>query len=67
MTDLIKLGTQLPDSNAPILETLEKISREFQVHPLSVYVATVLCAEPGLTLDELYEQVKSDLGDTYPD
>ena len=61
MTDLTKLGTQLRDSNEPILETLEKVSRELEVHPVSVYVATFLCAEPDLTLDELYEQVKSDL------
>ena len=67
MTDLIKLGKQLRDSNDPTIDTLEKISRELEVHPLSVFVATYLSAEPDLTLDELLEQIQSDLDAAGPD
>lgn len=46
---------------SPTIDKIEQISQVLEVHPVSVMVATYLEAEPEMTIEALFERIKSDL------
>ena len=46
---------------SPTIDKIEKISQVLEVHPVSVMVATYLTTDPDMTMDALFERIKSDL------
>ncbi|MEH6501648.1 MAG: helix-turn-helix transcriptional regulator [Pseudoalteromonas distincta] len=46
---------------SPTIDKIEKISQVLEVHPVSVMVATYLATDPDMTMDALFERIKSDL------
>lgn len=46
---------------SPTIDKIEQISQVLEVHPLSIMVATYLAAEPQVTIEALFERIKSDL------
>ncbi|MAB23845.1 MAG: transcriptional regulator, partial [Pseudomonadales bacterium] len=46
---------------SPTIDKIQQISDVLEIHPVSIMVATYLAANPGTTIDALFERVKSDL------
>lgn len=46
---------------SPTIDKIQQISDVLEIHPVSIMVATYLAANPGTTIEALFERVKSDL------